>query len=217
MEPAVEYTPGSRTGIARVAASMGRGMLGKPNDKGSGRTRVGNYTGINAVLQYNLLYILGGLGVLFLVVLFALVYQAGRLREIRKRFERLLGTDAGAESLEETISAVHRNLHELLGRYEALAGELAIAKGKMGRSLQRVGLVRFNAFPDTGGEMSFAMALLDETGVGVVLTSLYGREEARVFAKPVTAGRSAYPLSGEEIKAIATALAEKSEVKNPGK
>jgi hypothetical protein len=72
-------------------------------------------------------------------------------------------------------------------------------------AVQQVGLVRFNAFSDTGGEMSFALALLDASGSGVVMSSLYGRAEARVYAKPIVAGQSTFPLSSEEMAAVAQA------------
>ena len=68
---------------------------------------------------------------------------------------------------------------------------------------QRVGMVRFNAFNDAGGELSFALAMLDGEGTGIVISSIYGRAEARVYAKPVTKGQSSYALSKEEEQAIA--------------
>ncbi|MBT9153783.1 MAG: hypothetical protein DDT39_00440 [Firmicutes bacterium] len=72
-------------------------------------------------------------------------------------------------------------------------------------AVQQVGLVRFNAYSDTGGELSFALALLDASGSGVVISSLYGRAEARVYAKPFNEGQSTFPLSSEEISAVAQA------------
>jgi hypothetical protein len=73
-------------------------------------------------------------------------------------------------------------------------------------SIGRVGLVRFNAYPGIGGEQSFAMALLDDDGDGVVLSSLQGRGEGRLYAKPVARWDSTYTLSVEEEQAIAQAL-----------
>lgn len=72
--------------------------------------------------------------------------------------------------------------------------------------LQKTGLVRFNAFSDIGGDQSFALALLDGKNKGVIISSLYGRNEARVYAKPVEGGSSSYPLSEEEQKALALAM-----------
>jgi hypothetical protein len=72
-------------------------------------------------------------------------------------------------------------------------------------SVQNVGLVRFNAYEGIGGEQSFAVALLDSDGDGIVLSSLQGRAESRLYAKPVGRWDSAYTLSVEEREAIAQA------------
>jgi Protein of unknown function (DUF4446) len=73
-------------------------------------------------------------------------------------------------------------------------------------SVRRVGVMRYDAFEDVGGRLSFSCALLDEHGTGVVLTSINGRQETRVYAKPVTVGRSTYNLSREEEEAIRQAM-----------
>jgi hypothetical protein len=73
-------------------------------------------------------------------------------------------------------------------------------------SVRRVGVMRYDAFEDVGGRLSFSCALLDEHGTGVVLTSINGRQETRVYAKPVTVGQSTYNLSREEEEAIRQAM-----------
>ena len=74
-------------------------------------------------------------------------------------------------------------------------------------SVRRVGVMRYDAFEDVGGRLSFSCALLDDHGTGVVLTSINGRQETRVYAKPVTDGTSSYNLSTEEAEAIRLAMA----------
>ena len=78
-------------------------------------------------------------------------------------------------------------------------------------SIQNVGIVRFNAFNDTGSDLSFAVALLDHYGDGVVINSIFGRSETRTYAKPVNKGVSSYNLSTEEEEAIRKALENKKE------
>jgi hypothetical protein len=73
-------------------------------------------------------------------------------------------------------------------------------------SLQHVGLVRFNPFEDTGSDQSFAIALLDDRRDGIVISSLHGRGQTRVFAKPVEGGASKHTLSDEEAQAIQVAV-----------
>ena len=78
-------------------------------------------------------------------------------------------------------------------------------------AVRRVGVIRYDAFEDVGGRLSFSCALLDDHGNGVVMTSINGRQDTRVYAKPITDGRSPYNLSIEEEEAIRQALAEPRE------
>ncbi len=76
--------------------------------------------------------------------------------------------------------------------------------------LQHVSLVRFNPFDETGGDQSFALAMLDRNGDGVVLSSLHARELTRVYGKPVKGGRpEGYQFSEEETRAVSSALGKK--------
>jgi hypothetical protein len=78
-------------------------------------------------------------------------------------------------------------------------------------AVRHVGLVRYDAFEDVGGRLSFSCAMLDDHGNGVVLTSINGRQDTRVYAKPIVDGRSQYNLSIEEEEAIRQARAEPRE------
>lgn len=73
------------------------------------------------------------------------------------------------------------------------------------KSVQKVGLIRFNPFKDTGGNQSFSLALLDSFDNGAVISALFTREGTRIYAKPLKAGKSTYQLSEEENEAIGEA------------
>lgn len=79
-----------------------------------------------------------------------------------------------------------------------------IEKMKKGQkfSVQKVGIIRFNPFSEVGGDQSFSVALLNEKDDGVVITSLYSRQENRVYGKPIKNSQSEYTLSEEEKQAI---------------
>lgn len=77
------------------------------------------------------------------------------------------------------------------------------------KSVQKVGVVRFNPFKDTGGDQSFVIALLDNFDSGVVISSLHTREGTRIYSKPIEKGKSKYQLSEEEQMAIERARAHK--------
>ena len=77
---------------------------------------------------------------------------------------------------------------------------------KMSHHFQKIGFVRFNPFPQTGGDQSFFLSLLDEKDNGFVLSSLHSRDATRFYAKTVKAGQGdGYELSLEEVKAIKNA------------
>jgi hypothetical protein len=78
-------------------------------------------------------------------------------------------------------------------------------------AVRHVGLVRYDAFEDVGGRLSFSCALLDDRGSGVVVTSINGRQDTRVYAKPVVSAKSGYNLSVEEEEAIRQAMAQPRE------
>jgi hypothetical protein len=81
---------------------------------------------------------------------------------------------------------------------QTLSDDLAV-------TLRRLGVVRYDAFDDMGGRLSWSLALLDDSGTGVVLTSIHGRSDARTYAKPVSSWTSEQSLSPEEGEAIALA------------
>ncbi len=102
-----------------------------------------------------------------------------------------------------------KNLKEVLGvlknleeRLKKTDKKLQILEKNSKFFLQKVGIIRFNPFPEVGSNQSFSIALLDNNNDGVVITSLYSREGNRVYGKPIKNGISQYSLSKEEIKAI---------------
>jgi hypothetical protein len=149
------------------------------------------------------LVVMAGLLLVLLVWSFLLSL---RLRAYGQRFRYLLAGPSGA-NLEDI-------LHDFARRAEgaemtaARSAELLEMIGEGQRNcIQRVGVVRYDAFPDVGGGLSFSLAVTDEPGNGVVMTSLYGREGCRIYAKSLVRGESEIPLSNEEQQAIRQAMA----------
>jgi hypothetical protein len=100
---------------------------------------------------------------------------------------------------------IRRDLTEIAQRLSSLEKDVARVAEILPRSVQGVGVVRFNAFPDVGGAMSFSLALLDGRANGVILSVIHDREGARVYGKAVEGGTSSYQLSTEELQALALA------------
>jgi hypothetical protein len=109
-----------------------------------------------------------------------------------------------ADHIEE-VGENSRQVQDLSRKYDYVLDVLA-------GTVQRVAVVRFDAFDDMGGKLSYAVAMLDDERNGVIFTSIYGRNENRVYAKAVAGGRSAHTLSREEEEALRRALRIKPEI-----
>jgi len=144
-----------------------------------------------------------GVVVIVLAVWVAWLQRSDAL--LRRRLRRLIGEGEGV-GLDELLDRQFRRLDTLVERVDALNRLHHELETLTQRSIQKVGVIRFNPFADTGGDQSFAVALLDAEGNGVVLSSLHGRADTRIFAKTVQAGRSKHALSDEEQDAIRKAL-----------
>jgi hypothetical protein len=152
----------------------------------------------------SLLVIALGAIVVVLAIWLAFVHRASAT--LRRRLRRVL-PEGESTSLDQILDRHAHDIDELSTRLEALNKLHHELEAIMHRAIQKVGVVRYNPFNDTGGDQSFAIALLDSQGNGIVVSSLHSRTDTRVFAKPVQSGRSRYPLSDEEQDAIRKALA----------
>lgn len=134
--------------------------------------------------------VLLGLAVALLVVWLVL---------LERRIGRLTG-GSDARSLEDTINKNQTQLEQLFAFRQEVLVELGSIDGRMRKKIHGVKTLRFNPFQGTGsgGNQSFASALLDEDGNGVVISSLYSREKMSVYAKPVKNRVSEFELTEEE-------------------
>jgi hypothetical protein len=161
---------------------------------------------LNRYLADNLVIVVAALAGLILVLLVLALLQSVRLRRAVRAYRALVGGEAGGNSLGDVLDAHVGRVDEVrnrLGELERLHAELT---ERSATSIQHIGMVRFNPFDDTGSDQSFAIALLDDRRDGLVISSLHGRSNTRVFAKPVEGGASRHALSDEETQAIRIAV-----------
>ncbi len=107
------------------------------------------------------------------------------------------------------LKEILKYISDLEERQKDLSSEIEKIKKEGEFSVQKVGIIRFNPFKEVGGDQSFSLALLDAKNDGVVITSLYTREENRVYGKPIKNGESEYLLSEEEKEAMEKAKSKK--------
>ena len=153
------------------------------------------------------------LGAIVLVLAFACIVLLGMVLVLWRRTSRLdrriasLTRGGDGTSLESTLQGSLDKVGTLTRQVDELAGRSLAMERTQRRAIQRVGLVRFNPFEDTGGNQSFALALLDQQGDGLVVSSLHARAGTRVYGKAIASGKSEAALSDEEAEALRLALA----------
>lgn len=137
-----------------------------------------------------------------------LVLVVVQTRRISRLGRRLDGITRGADgrSLEAVLDAHLDKVFSVAREVDELSARSAVLESSGRRAVQRVGLVRYNPFEETGGNQSFALAMTDANGDGVVISSLHARAGTRLYAKAVVAGRSDAALSAEEAEALRIAL-----------
>ncbi len=139
-----------------------------------------------------------GLNVLLIILFLASFFTLKKYRNLLKRAE--------GKDLEPLLLELLEKTNQVFRKQQQIDDRLTNNQILAERHLQNWNLVRFQAFENTGGDQSFAFAMLDALGDGIVMSSIFGREEARVYCKPVQKGSSIYPLSDEEKEAIDKAI-----------
>jgi len=91
-----------------------------------------------------------------------------------------------------------KDIEEAVERVNIVNEDLINVKNQMDKCIQKCNIIRYNAFSDTGSDLSFSIAMLDNFNDGFIITGIYGRNESIAYAKPITKGTSGYPLSVEE-------------------
>jgi hypothetical protein len=126
-----------------------------------------------------------------------------RLFRVRHRYRVLW---AGGEKDVATVLSDHsRQIAHLRSDAEQVHAQLTETVGDVEQSLRHVAVVRYDAFGDMGGRVSFSAAIVDDRGDGLVISSIHGRGESRTYAKGVVEGDSEVTLSPEEQQALAAA------------
>jgi len=138
----------------------------------------------------------------FIIVLSVLLVKANkkvqRLQENYDFFTK--GTDN--IDIEQLLTLTLSEVRSAKSETAELSERCKVIREQLKGCVQKVGVVRYNAFDNIGSDLSYSVSLLDEKNNGVVLSSIFGREDNRCYAKPITSGTSDYPLSEEEIAAL---------------
>ena len=146
------------------------------------------------------------LNILF-IILFIINYI--RLANMKKSYDKFMKKLGKGENIEEMlknhlekVEFVHKQNEEILDYCRKIDNDF-------GKTISKIGIIRYSAFKDTGSDLSFTLALLNKHNDGVVLNGIYSREMSNIYAKPIKNAESTYTLSNEEKQAIQKALESK--------
>lgn len=143
--------------------------------------------------------IVGILTIGFIAILYSNIKLKNKYNKFMKKIGNGKNIEEDLENYMYRVERVERQNAEIISYCKNLDDEVA-------KCIQKVGMVRYSAFKDTGSDLSFAVAMLDENNDGVVFNGIYSREMSNIYAKPVKNGVSEYTLSEEEKEAIRRAI-----------
>ena len=159
------------------------------------------------LLNEYLLYIVLGLVVFVVILLILLIMNYSKMRKIQKRYEKFMSKEN--VDLEELLVQYTKKISILLQNEKDIFAAIKAIEKVQEKCIQKVGIVRYKAIANTGADLSFTIALLDQHDDGVVLNGIYSRDGSYTYAKPIQDAKSTYKLSEEEEQALQQAINKK--------
>ena len=159
---------------------------------------------ILAFLRTDNFLILVSVGLCILFIAFVIVMI--KFVSLNKRYKEFMQKIGNGKNIEEDLENYMYRVERVEKQNAEIKNVIDAIDTNMDSCIQKIGIVRYNAFKDTGSDLSFALAILDAKNNGVVLNGIYSREMSNIYAKPVENGKSKYTISEEEQEAIQKAI-----------
>jgi len=157
-------------------------------------------------MENNFIYLLFGINALFtLILLIFAILNGVKIKKLKSKYKRFMRI-SGEKNIEELLEFCIGQIEKFDNELNNSNNEIEALNKNIKKCIQKVGIVRYNAYENIGSNLSYSIALLDNFDNGVVISSLYSRDSCSTYAKPVVAGKSSFPLSDEEIEAIQQAI-----------
>ncbi|MGI6777172.1 MAG: DUF4446 family protein [Acetivibrionales bacterium] len=149
--------------------------------------------------------IIGGTNILLILILIILNISTHlRIKRLKDKYDFFMNGEDNL-SLEGVLEKCIIKVNNVAAKSREIENHINKVERNLLSCVQKVGIVRYNAFDNVGSDLSFSLALLDSNDNGIVLSGLYSRDSTATYAKPIINGKSKYALSAEEIKAISIA------------
>lgn len=148
------------------------------------------------------------LGIIIVNIILIILYVSSnlKLRKLNKEYRNFMKKVGKGDDLEENLKVYINKVEKVEKENKEIEDYCDSLNKEIAKTIKKVGIVRYNAFKDTGSDLSFALALLNENNDGVVLNGIYSREMSNIYAKPIKDGKSKYTISEQEQEAIDKAI-----------
>ena len=163
---------------------------------------------ITKVIMDNLPTIISAFVVLFFVMLIVILNLSWELSRMKKRYKKMM-TGVESDNLERMLLGHIDEVRQVAEENHRLDEETKRIDQLLNLAITRVSVLRFCAFEDMGSDLSYSVALLDSHNNGVVMSSIFGREDSRSYVKPIENGQSTYALTKEEEKVLKEAMGKR--------
>ena len=129
-----------------------------------------------------------------------------KFSSLNKKYKNFMVKLGNGKNLEEDLETYMYRVNKVEKQNAEIINQVELIDKDLRKCIQKIGIVRYNAFKDVGSDLSFALALLDEQNNGIVLNGIYSRDMSNIYAKPIENGKSNYVVSEEEAQAIQKAM-----------
>jgi hypothetical protein len=143
--------------------------------------------------------------VLIIILLVANIINKAKIKKLYNKYNNYM-VSADGINIENLLEKCLLKIDEVASKNREIENHLNEIDRNFLNCIQKVAMIRYNAFDNVGSDLSYSVALLDGNDSGIVITSLFSRDCSTTYGKPILAGKSKYPLSAEEIKVINHAI-----------
>ncbi|CAG7643334.1 hypothetical protein PAESOLCIP111_04465 [Paenibacillus solanacearum] len=145
--------------------------------------------------------LLFGVGIIMLLFLILLITLWVKLNNLRRNYKKMINGEVNAD-VEQLLIRLQEKGNDQEDQTKKIEHTLQQVQERMRGMKSNIEIVRYNAFAESGSDLSFSVAILDDTQSGIVFSGIHNRDQMYVYAKPVERGQSTYALSPEEKEAI---------------
>lgn len=144
--------------------------------------------------------------VINILIIIIYVLNSIKLTKLRKNYSDFMTKLGKGNNINEMLQSYVESVEEIKKENVEIEQYCRKLDEDAKLNLKKIGMVRYNAYKDTGSDLSFALAILNEHNTGIILNGIYGRDTSNIYAKPIVKGNSEYALSKEEKEALDKAI-----------